>query len=467
VGKMIDFDADPLPHTTQTFFSELYTDEDRRAELDYQHFLGVNKMAIYLFNKGDWGGTYPTNPWVGSCSACDKTRFNLAHWRMYETWTRTLRDEGLFAELWFFADNSAVNDFPMADRIRFLRYGMARLSAYVNTVFLVTSEWEEGFTATDLNQAGAAVQAGNPWHRLVSTHCLPGVFDFPDAAWANFMATQSDITTTNVATNRNIALATRALARKPSLSEEFAQGFESGLSRFKAWSVFTAAQAGIGTGAFLGGVVAFAAQVPFYRMQPADGLILSGQAYCMAEPGYHYVVYFPSGGAATLDLTGVSGTFEAQWFDTRAWTWSSGGTVAGGGPVSFTSPQGVDDMALWLRPLVTASTPPARVTALGWTSRTGMDWEPAVGAASYDVVRGDLSVLRAQRTFTPSVTGCVENNGTDLRAVHSTLPSPGKAFWYLVRGVRADGVNGSYAMADPGERSGRDAEIGASVSRCP
>jgi len=124
-------------------------------------------------------------------------------------------------------------------------------------------------------------------------------------------------------------------------------------------------------------------------------------------------------------------------------------------------------MALWLRPLVTAATPPARVTALGFMTRSTMDWEAATGAASYDLVRGNLATLRTQRTFTPSVTGCVENNGTDRRATHTTLPSPGQGFWYLVRGVRTDGVNGTYATADVGERPGRDGEISASSARCP
>ena len=96
LGKMLDFDS-PTPEqfTTFTFFSEQLTDGQRRVELDYQHALGLNLMAIYLFNRGDFGGTEPTNPWVGACPGCDLTRFDLAHWRMYETWMRTLRDEGM------------------------------------------------------------------------------------------------------------------------------------------------------------------------------------------------------------------------------------------------------------------------------------------------------------------------------------------------------------------------------------
>ena len=100
LGKMLDFDS-PTPEqfTTFTFFSEALSDAERRAELDYQHSLGVNLMAIYLFNRGDFGGTLPTNPWVGACPSCDPYRFDLSHWKAFEAWTRTLRDEGMLAQL--------------------------------------------------------------------------------------------------------------------------------------------------------------------------------------------------------------------------------------------------------------------------------------------------------------------------------------------------------------------------------
>jgi hypothetical protein len=471
LGKMLDFDSPtPRMRTTLIFLSEVISDTERRAHLDYQHTLDVNKMSIYLFNRNDFGGTEPTNPWLGNCNlTCDKTRFDLSRWQMYDAWARQLRDEGIFAEFWFFADQSGVGAISATDRNRLIRYGMARLSGYVNTQFLVSAEWEEAFPAADLSAAAELLQSFNPWRRLASTHCLPGPFDFPDAPWADYMSIQSSITGT-WQSNHLASLANRALARKPSMSEEFAQGFESGLSRIKAWSVFTAAQAGTGTGAYLLWLAKFAREVPFYKMEPADSLILAagtGGAYCMAERGYHYVVYLPLGGPVTLDLTGVTGTFEAQWFDTRTGTWSSAGTVVGGETPNFVGPQGDDDMALWLRPRVTGSTPPPRVTGLGFLARSGLDWEDTVGAAFYDVVKGDLGILRAQGGFTPSVNGCLENNDADRRATDAALPPPGQGYWYLVRGVRSTGVSGSFSMSEPRERPGREAEIAASAGRCP
>jgi hypothetical protein len=469
-GKMLDFQGLPLQRTTLIFFSHVLTDADRRASLDYQHSLATNKMGIYLYNANDFDGTEPTSPWVGSCpDSCDRTRFDLAHWKTFDTWTKTLRDEGMLAELWFFADGSGVGGFSIADRQRLIRYGMARLSGYVNTMFLVSSEWEEAFNSTELTLCAEHLQAFNPWRRPSTTHCLPGNFDFPEALWADYMSIQLGIT---AGWNQNhvATLATRALAVKPTLSEEFAQGFESGFSRIKAWSVLVAGPAGIGTGAYLPQIASFMSQVPFYKMQPADDLVLvapTSNAYCMAERGYHYVCYLPLGGTFTLDLTGVTGTFEAQWYYAQYGTWTSAGTVTGGGTPSFVGPFSDDDAVLYLRPLVTGTTPPPRVTGLGFLARADLDWEDTTAAASYDLVHGDLGLLRAQNSFTASVNGCIENNGADRRASHATLPAPGQAFWYLTRATRSNGIAGPYGMSEPRERPGRDAEIAASAGRCP
>ncbi|HEX5041812.1 MAG TPA: DUF5060 domain-containing protein [Candidatus Polarisedimenticolaceae bacterium] len=462
LGKMLDFDAPPAQFTTFTFFSETFSESERRAELDYQHSLRVNTMAIYLFNQNDFNddGPRPTNPWVGG----DRTRFDLAHWRTFETWTRTLRDEGMVAQLWFFADDSGVGGFSMADRLRLIRYGMARLSAYANTMFVTTLEWEEAFTASEVDQAGQYLQSFNPWRRLTSVHGLPGLFDFPNASWANYMDLQIGILD-DWDGNHQDALENRALAAKPSFCQEFAQGYESGFSRIKAWSVFFAGQAGVGSGAYLAWLAEFARTVPFQRMAPADSRVVSGDAYCMAESGVQYVVYFPLGGTALVDLSGASGTLDAQWFDPRTGQWSSAGTVSGGGTVSFTSPQGDDDMALWLRPPSGSAPPP--VLGVAFTGRTGFDWSDTRDATSYDVVRGDLAVLRAQRTFTPAVNACLENNGTDRHAEDPVTPASGQGFWYLVRGVSASAGPGSYSIGDAGERPGRDPEIGASSAACP
>ncbi len=56
-------------------------------------------------------------------------------------------------------------------------------------------------------------------------------------------------------------------------------------------------------------------------MSNADELVGNPQydnsRYCFAKANDVYLVYLPSGGPATLDLSKASGTFSVSWFDPR------------------------------------------------------------------------------------------------------------------------------------------------------
>lgn len=63
-------------------------------------------------------------------------------------------------------------------------------------------------------------------------------------------------------------------------------------------------------------------RVPFWEMRNADARVDGepGQAprYCLAKPGECYLVYLPRGGAAGLDVGGLSGSWSVRWFNPRA-----------------------------------------------------------------------------------------------------------------------------------------------------
>jgi hypothetical protein len=65
----------------------------------------------------------------------------------------------------------------------------------------------------------------------------------------------------------------------------------------------------------------FWSTLPFQEMTNADELVGNpshgNTRYCFAKPGEFYLVYLPSGGTHTLDLTGYPGNFQLQWFDPR------------------------------------------------------------------------------------------------------------------------------------------------------
>jgi hypothetical protein len=95
-------------------------------------------------------------------------------------------------------------------------------------------------------------------------------------------------------------------------------------------------------------------KVPFWQMQNADELV-GNQAhdnsrYCFARVNDIYLVYLPTGGTASLDLSRARGQYVVQWFDPR-----NGGalregtvpTVTGGDTVALGTPPDPAD-ADWL-----------------------------------------------------------------------------------------------------------------------
>lgn len=53
------------------------------------------------------------------------------------------------------------------------------------------------------------------------------------------------------------------------------------------------------------------------------------EAYCLAEPGRKYAVYFPEGSSVTLNLSEISGEFSLHWLNIHQGTWQRPATVKG------------------------------------------------------------------------------------------------------------------------------------------
>ena len=100
----------------------------------------------------------------------------------------------------------------------------------------------------------------------------------------------------------------------------------------------------------------------------------------------------------------------------------------------------------------------AGVTRISWTAL------PLVPA--YDVIRGDLELLRATGgDFSASTVECMADNDSDTIVVHPGTPPSGGGFWFLTRAVSCD--RGTYDSGGPAQYEQRDAEIAASAAACP
>lgn len=345
-GKFLDAAAPNPLKFSHTMFSEKLTDSNRQAMLSRHLGMGLNKINVYIANRGDYSSV-STTPWVGTAIKNDKTRFDLARWRMYEQWLVKMRDAGVLAHIWFFADDSSFGNLPDADRQRLIKYAMARLSGYVNTAFVVALEWQEGWSTTEVNSFANFTHQNNPWARLVSVHGTPGNFSFPAAAWADYMDIQAGNSVAHGAVNKS-TLTNRGLAVKPVIQEEHGMGQEDTVHRQRAWAAFTGGAAGVGTGSYLKNLVSFTQVVPFHLMDPDQSLVLSGGAYALAQKGSAYVFYLYNGGTAKVDLRGATGLFNAQWYDPRTGVWRAALAATGGTTPTYTAPAS-GDWVLYIR----------------------------------------------------------------------------------------------------------------------
>jgi hypothetical protein len=347
VGKFLDEAAAPPIQYSHTWLSEALSDTDREALLDRHVAMGVDKMNVYLANRGDYSGTWPTTPWLGTAASNDKSRFDLARWHLYERWLTALRDRGIAAHLWFFADDSGFGALPEADRYRLIAFGLARLSPYVHTLFTLGVEWQKDWTADEVDATMTYASQHNPWHRLLSVHGVAGDTTFATAPWLDFMTVQV-LFGSDAQTVHDQALKNRGFAGKPLMMEEFHLGAEDGAGRRKAWAAWTGGAAGIGTGAFLAPLAAFARRLHVERLAPADSLVVSGSAWALADPGRAYLVYFPDGGTAGIDLSGAAGSLDAMWIDPQSGAPTLVPALAGGGVRTLTAPTADRDWVLWL-----------------------------------------------------------------------------------------------------------------------
>jgi hypothetical protein len=85
----------------------------------------------------------------------------------------------------------------------------------------------------------------------------------------------------------------------------------------------------------LGQARAYAQRINLAAMSPHNDLASTN--YCLADPGNEYLVYLPSGGRVTVDLSAAKGELAVEWFD-PANDQVTRGTVRGGSPAELTAP---------------------------------------------------------------------------------------------------------------------------------
>ena len=78
-----------------------------------------------------------------------------------------------------------------------------------------------------------------------------------------------------------------------------------------------------------------------FRAEPHNDLLSNrapNEAYCFAQPGRHYAVYFPNDGEVGLDLNDAAGRYSLRWLDIRDSTWQKPDIVDGERTLSLEAP---------------------------------------------------------------------------------------------------------------------------------
>lgn len=144
-----------------------------------------NKLRMCIFPKRyDWNKTEPRfYAFEGKPREWDYTRFNPAFWQHLEKRIGQLRDLGIEADLILFHpyDDGHWGFDRMAPDAedRYLRYAVARLSAFRNVWWSLANEWDfmaEKKTA-DFERYGQIVSRHDPHHRLLGIHNGKEMFD--------------------------------------------------------------------------------------------------------------------------------------------------------------------------------------------------------------------------------------------------------------------------------------------------
>lgn len=325
----------------------------KEEAVDFLADHAVNSMYIMLQNvDGDGRNVWP---WVGSSQTQAKANhehFDVAKLGEWEQLFSYIQSSGLVLHL-VLEDDSGWAGF---NRSMYYREMIARFAHHNGIIWNIAEEYQENYSSDQVKSFAQMLRGLDPYGHPITVHHAGST-----SAWDPFLGdARLDLT----------SFQTSKTPQNPTAASWFAAVENSGrvipisfdetgklaasdrdLARHILWSVY------LGGGMFelhtspLTEYQDFAAhfddmtrarslieQHPYWQLQPANEILISGSAYIFADAGELYMSYLPTGGSVHLDLSAAPGTFQAVWFDPASGAYSASSTVSGGGVVLFTSP---------------------------------------------------------------------------------------------------------------------------------
>jgi len=331
--------------------------------------LKINRMRVLVAGNANifWGEpvmtgpnfTYALRPWLAKepesfdHPGIDFTRFNTPYWQKWERMLRFSRERNMIISV--VQDISTHKAQPVEysdDERRYLRYMVARLSAFSNITYDLGDDMDSFRDEKWVHATGTLMESWDPYKHLATSHPVHRENQDRASPWFGFTSIQDWRRPQHA-----LMLEEREIQKKtgriiPQTNEEYGYedhyphwapgpGSDSAETlRHMAWEIAMAGAYGTagetsrrGTniwpdtgGGWINGrsddttvmlkgyghMVEFFTSFEWWKTEPHDELVDNG-AFCLAQPGEIYAVYLPKEGKVTIKLE--PGTYEASWFN--------------------------------------------------------------------------------------------------------------------------------------------------------
>jgi hypothetical protein len=333
------------------------------------HRLKVNRMRVLLSGAANisWGESVMTGenftvflrPWIAQAPQSydhpgfDFTRFNVPYWQKWERMLRFARDRDVIISVVLdISTHQAQAPAGSEDERRYIRYAVARLSAFSNITYDLGDDLDSFRDEKWARETGTLIESWNPYKHLATSHPVHREHQDRASGWFGFTSIQdwSRRQHALMLEERQIQMKTGRII--PQTNEEYGYedhyphwapappGDSAETLRQTAWDIAMAGAYGTtgesarrGTniwpdtgGGWINGrgddtmvmlkgyehMVDFFTSFEWWKTEPHDELVNNG-AYCLAKPGELYAVYLPKGGDVSIKLE--PGSYEAKWFN--------------------------------------------------------------------------------------------------------------------------------------------------------
>lgn len=305
------------------------TPDKRRAAVDYLAAKGIN--SLYLMTHNLDGDDQDVWPWLGRTAREAKAnsganaRFDIARLNEWRELFDYLQTKGVAVYL-VLEDDSAWKGY---DHARYYRELVARFGYLPALLFNFNEEYNENYKLAEAIGFMRLLAELDPFAHPRGIHNVNAPTDaYIDAPSVDFTSIQTKGTDPLEHHPLTLAWLQRCQARQQRV---LMVGYDEGRpeeDRRAWWSAYLgggtweahvrppydrpmSAWATVWTE--LGGARAFMESLPFWEMEPAQGVVKSGHAFCLAKPGQVYALYLPSGGPVTVELPPANHFTVAWW----------------------------------------------------------------------------------------------------------------------------------------------------------